>query len=187
MLATGDLGLLPEDELHRRAQSGPLYELKDNPLPALLEATRRANAMQPANVPGLVKLLENEDAALRWWGALGLVALSTEAKSAEPGLRKALADPSPEVRIAAAEAIGNLGDDAAALEVLTETLHHESEFVRLAALNVLDRFGTRARPALPAIRAAALKSPGPVASYVNRMVKYMPAWIASGQREAGHE
>jgi hypothetical protein len=110
-----------------------------------------------------------------------LVSLGTEVKPAEPALRKALSDAAPEVRIAAAEAIGNLGDDAAALAVLTAALRHESEFVRLPALNVRDRFGARARPALPAICAAAMKSKGHVAGYVNRMVGYMPAWIESGK------
>ena len=42
---------------------------------------------------------------------------------------------------AAAEAIGRLGDHPAALPVLTTALRHEAPAVRLAALNVLDRFG----------------------------------------------
>jgi uncharacterized sulfatase len=183
MVAADDLGLLPEHELHRRAKGHPLYDLDSNPLPALLDAARLANATQPANVPQLARLLGHDDPALRWWGAVGLVALGAEARPAEPDLRKALADAAPEVRIAAAEAIGNLGDDGAAMPVLTAALGHDSEFVRLTALNVLDRFGARARPALPAIRAAAMKSPSHVSGYVNRMVGYMPAWIESGKRE----
>lgn len=187
MLETGDLGLLPEYEMHRRAPGGVLYDIKDNPLPALLEAARVANAMDPKNIPQLVTLLENKDAALRWWGAVGLVALGANAKPAESALRKALADDAPEVRIAAAEAVGNLGDDAAALRVLRVALRHESAFVRLAALNVLDRFGPRAKPALPDIRAAAMKSNDHVAGYVNRMVGYLPAWIELGKREVKDE
>ncbi len=187
MLATGDLGLLPEYELHRRAPDGVLYNVKDNPLPALLDAAKLANAMKPENRPSLEKLLENNDPALRWWGAIGLVALGREAKPSLPALRKALNDDAPEVRIAAAEAVGNLGDDAAALGVLTTSLRDESQFVRLAALNVLDRFGARAKPALPDIRAAGMKSKDHIAGYVNRMVGYLPAWIEFGKREAKSE
>jgi hypothetical protein len=181
MIATGDLGLLPEYELHCRVKDGAPYDLKANPLPALIEAAHTTKA------PRLVKLLENADPALRWWGAAGLVGLGGGAKPAESSLRKALADSAPEVRIAAAEAIGNLGDDAAALPVLTAALRHESQFVRLAALNVLDRFGARAKPALPDIRAAGMKSKDHVAGYVNRMVSYMPAWIESGNRKVENE
>jgi len=71
--------------------------------------------------------------------------------------------------------------------VLKAALVHESEFVRLPAMNVLDRYGSRAVTVLPEIRAAGMKSKGQVAGYVNRMVGYMPAWIESGKREAGRE
>lgn len=182
MVGTGDLGLLPEHELHERAGGRPLHELAPNPLPELLAAARLANAMDPASAPLLARLLDHPDPALRWWGAVGLAALGREAAPVAPALRAALEDPAPEVRIATAEAVGNLGDDPAALAVLTAALGHDSEFVRLAALNVLDRFGPRARPVLPAIRAAAIKSPGHVAGYVNRMVEYLPAWIEHGRR-----
>ncbi len=184
MLSGGDLGLLPEYELHQRAQGLPLYDLARNPLPELLAAARLANAMQPTNSPHLASRLQHSDPAMRWWGAVGLVALGPEARATEALLRKALTDPAPEVRIAAAEAISNLGDDAAALPVLTTALEHDSAFVRLAALNVLDRLGPRARPALPAIRAAAMDSAGHAGSYVNRMVDYLPEWIQSGRRVA---
>ena len=116
-------------------------------------------------------------------------------------LRKALADDSPSVRIAAAEAIGNLGDYAAALPVLTKALEHESPLVRLAAMNVLDRFGAKAAPALNVIRSASvklddrvadfftgvartgagvqptLKSQDYIVEYLNRMVEYVPERI----------
>jgi len=94
---------------------------------------------------------------------------------AEGALRRALTDDSPSGRVAAAEAIGNLGDYDAALPVLLASLKHDAPLVRLAAMNVLDRFGRRAEPALPAIRGAAMKAKGHVADYVNRMVDYLPA------------
>jgi hypothetical protein len=61
MLATGDLGLLPEYELHQRATDSVLYDEKAKPLPELLNAARETN------VSRLVKLLENTDPTLRWW------------------------------------------------------------------------------------------------------------------------
>jgi len=120
-------------------------------------------------------------------------------------LRLALDDSSPDVRIAAAEAIGNLGDYAAALPVLTKALEHESPLVRLAAINVLDRFGARAAPALDSIKGAGvklddqavdflagvartgggvqptLKSQAYLVEYLNRMVEYVPERIEKGQ------
>jgi N-sulfoglucosamine sulfohydrolase len=178
MQRTSDLGLLPEYEIQLRSRASTPYDIaadvRANPLRALLDAAQIAGEMNPANLPKLVRLLEHPDAALRWWGVMGLVALGREAKPAEATLRKALVDSSPDVRIAAAEAISHLGDHAAALEVLTDALRHDAPIVRLAALNVLDRLGENARPALPAIRAARLETPGHVAEYVNRMVQYLP-------------
>ncbi|MBM4094521.1 MAG: sulfatase, partial [Planctomycetes bacterium] len=209
MKATGDLGLLPEHEmLVRSAGSTPwgiATDPRKNPLDALLDAASLANETKPDNASRLAALLENEDPALRWWGALGLVALGNGAGPAEPILRSALTDNSPSVRIAAAEALGNLGDHAAALPVLTKALEHESPLVRLVAVNALDRFGAKAAPVLNAIRAArvklddqtadhlagvartgggiqpTLKSQDHVIEYLNRMVKYVPERIENAQ------
>ena len=178
MKRTGDLGLLPERETGARAEGSTPYEIAEdpekNPLEALLEAAGAANGRDPANVPRLVALLESGEAALRWWGAVGLGALGKEAAPAGEALRRALKDDSPDVRIAAAEAVGGLGDYDEALAVLTGALRDPEPLVRLAALNVLDRFGPRARPALPAIRAASMKEKGHVADYVNRLSGYLP-------------
>jgi len=181
MLETGDLGLLPEYEMQIRSRAATPWEIavdrSKNPLADLLKAADLANRREPGNLPELVKYLENKDAALRWWGAQGLVALGAEARPAESALNRALNDESPAVRVAAAEALGNLGRYDAALPILISGLQHEMPVIRLTALNVLDRFGARAAPALPAIRAA--KSPGKdhLSDYVNRMVEYLPAQL----------
>lgn len=203
MKATGDLGLLSEHEMLVRSGGRTPWAIATdprlNPLDALLNAANLANAMKADNAAPLAELLGNEDSALRWWGALGLVALGKDAAPAETTLRKALADDSPSVRIAAAEAVGNLGDHAAALPVLTRALDHESSLVRLAAMNVLDRFGAKAASAVPAIKAAvakaddraaggagtakkakpAGKSQDHPAEYVTRMVEYMVPRISA--------
>jgi hypothetical protein len=185
MKATGDLGLLPEHEMLVRAAGSTPWEIaadpRKNPLDTLLSAAALANEMKPGNTKRLVALLTNKDAALRWWGALGLVALGKDAKPAESALRKALNDDSPSVRIAAAEAIGNLGDHAAALPVLTKALEHNAPLVRLAGINVLDRFGSKAKPALSAIRAAKMNQKDFVADFFDRMVQYLPAQLEAAK------
>lgn len=181
MLRTGDLGLLPEFEVLRRSESSTPYEIatgeRSNPLPSLIHAAQLANARDPADLPKLASLLEEPDAALRWWGVTGLVALGSEAKPAEAVLQKALTDVAPDVRIAAAEGAGHLGHLSEILPVLTASLQDPAPLIRLSALNVLERLGADAKPALPAIRAAGLKQRDPVSDYVNRMVQYLPAKI----------
>ena len=181
MMQTGDLGLLPEFEMQQRSKGSTPYEIatdsRSNPLTTLLDAAQTANGADPGDIPKLAAMLEQPDAAIRWWGALGLVALGEKAKPAKAALMKALANSSPDVRIAAAEAVGQLGNDSAALPVLREALHSDASILRLAALNVLDRLGDAAKPALPDIRAARLDGKGPVEDYVNRLVQYVPARI----------
>ncbi|MEW6305920.1 MAG: sulfatase-like hydrolase/transferase [Verrucomicrobiota bacterium] len=181
MQRIGDLG--PEYEMHRRAAGSTPYEIatnaKQNPLKELLAAADIANRRDPKNIPQLERLLANDDAALRWWGAIGLVALKEKAAPAESAVRKALQDASFEVRIAAAEALANLGQDAEALVVLKEALQHDSALVRLQSLNVIDRLGARARSLLPDVAKATLRDPAhkDASDYVARMVGYLPERI----------
>ncbi len=189
MKRTGDLGLLTEYELWQRAKNSTPYEIaknpKANPLNELLDAAWTANQLDAAQIPKLVKLLQQRDSSLRWWGAVGLASLGPKTAPALAEARIALKDEAPDVRIAAAEVLANLGYDNEALPVLRTELKQDNEFIRLAALNVLDRMGRRALPALDDIRAAGYsadrtkKSHG--ADSVTRMVKYLPDHIVNGK------
>jgi uncharacterized sulfatase len=178
MKRTGDLGLLPEYEMHRRAEGRTPYDVAHdrsaNPLDRLLEAADLANRMDSRCLGDLVGLLRDDDPAIRYWGAVGLVALRDQAAPAKEMLHKAAEDRAPNVRIAAAEALCQLGDIDRALPVLIEGLRHETPFIRLRAMNVLDGLGEAARPALPAMREAALPKAGHVGDYLSRMVEYVP-------------
>ena len=178
MRETGDLGLLPEYERDRRAEGTTPWDVRldptKNPVARLQDAADLAGAMDPANLDRLVALLAGADPAVRWWGAVGLVALGKQAAPAQAAVRKALEDPSPNVRVAAAEAMANLGKVDLALPVLTAALAHETAFIRLRAMNVLDRLGEAARPALAAMKSARMKGGGHVGGYVGRMVAYVP-------------
>jgi uncharacterized sulfatase len=179
MQRTGDLGLLPEYELDKRAEGRTPWDVahdaKANPGHRLIEAAGVANAMDPANVPKIVDLLEADDAAVRWWGAVGLAALGEQAAPAEETLRSALDDPAPNVRVAAAEALGHLGHQDAALAALTKALEHPTAFIRLRATNALDRLGEAARPAMSHLRGASKGVKDHVAGYLGRIAGYLPA------------
>jgi len=185
MKRAGDLSLLPEREMHGRARGSTPYEIaadaRLNPLDELLRAAEVANRMDPLDMPRLLELLAAKDSAVRWWGALGLVALKDKAAGAAAALRRATGDESADVRVAAAEALANLGHDADAIAALRAALASDSVFVRLAALNVARRLGARARPLLPAIREAKLTDPRhrDVSDYVARMVVYLPDQIGN--------
>ncbi len=180
MRAAGDLGLLPERELHARSAGSTPYAIatdaRRNPITELLRAAELANQMAPRNVAALAELLRATDSAVRWWGALGLLALRADAAPAKSALLAALDDVSPDTRIAAAETLAHLGSLDRTLPVLESALRVDDIFARLAALNAAHRLGPLARPLLPAIRQAKLAAPGhkDVSDYVNRLVEYLP-------------
>jgi len=178
MKRTGDLGLLPEYEMHRRAEDRTPYDVAHNrqlnPLDRLIPAADLASQMHADRLTELVRLLGDREPAVRYWGATGLLALGKRAQPVADALRSAIQDPAPNVRIAAAEALANIGRPDDALPVLIAGLKHDTPFIRLRAMNVLDRLGRRARPALEAIKQAKMPGKSHVGGYLGRMVKYVP-------------
>ena len=152
MLETKDAGLLPEHELRERARDTTVYEMlrdpKHYPVQRCFAAATLANTGDAENIPRLLELLEDNDAAIRFWAAVGLLGLARNAKEASPALNKALANPAPDVRSLAAEALCVMGEPTEALAVLEKELHQPSPFAALRAAEALAHIGETARPVL---------------------------------------
>jgi uncharacterized sulfatase len=172
-----DLGFLPESDLRTRFGKQPEYaavrqDAKLYPLERIAAAADLATRLDPKTRPQLLDLLRDGDTAVRWWAATGLGALATQPetdrKPSIEALRKALADASPAVQIAAADGLcwHQQFDDA--LPALIKGMENENDWVRLHAANVLDRLDARAKPALDLLRAAQ-KDKNP---YVVRVVEH---------------
>jgi uncharacterized sulfatase len=156
-----DLGLLPEADLRTRFGDEAPYaavrrDLGDYPLRRIAEAADLANRRDPSMLPRLLAFLGDKDAAVRYWGAIGLGSLGDKAdrESALKAATAALDDPAPWVRMASADALCRLGRPEKALPTLVEGLKDRNEWVRLQAINDLDRIDDEARPALQALKAA---------------------------------
>ena len=94
--------------------------------------------------------------AVRYWGAVGLhgcTRYAVDLALAKPALMTRLKDPAVVVRIAAAHALCDWGDERVALPVLIEALQHPTDKARLFAVIALDKLGEKARPALAQIQA----------------------------------
>ncbi len=123
-----------------------------------------------AALPKYAEALKDEHPAVRYWAIVGIqntVRDATERALWRESLMKALNDPSPTVRIAAAHALCDWGHAEDGLHVLTEFLHHPNEFARLYAINALRHLGEKAKPILSNIKEA-LKDPSP---YVQRVAR----------------
>jgi len=147
---TVDLGLLPEHDMRMRAKNSSEYEMARSgsyPLEHILETTLLIGKGKSA-LPKLMELLNDDEVAVRYWAAIGLTNLGSEATMAANTLITKLNDPSPEVRIAVAEALCSMNHERDALPVLAKLIEHEDLWVRILADNVVDRIGEQARPIL---------------------------------------
>jgi uncharacterized sulfatase len=161
-----DLGFLPEADLRSRFGGKPQHEaVRADPSVYPLEKLMAAADPSTENLEDLVK---DGDPAIRYWGILGHII--RKSPSAEAVFRKALEDPAPSVRLAAADGLCRLGKIDEALPVLRKDLRDPSEFVRHHAALVADSIGAKAAPLREELKAAAGVKAGE--DYVDRVVQH---------------
>ena len=157
MLATKDLGFLPECDLAARSAATTPYELARGgsapPLERIIAAAELVGA-GPAAIGDQRKLLKDADSAVRYWGAVGLRALGEKARPAVDALTAALGDSSPTVRVEAAWALVDLAKADKALPLLVTELEGADKRAAVRAARALQMLGEKARPVLPAMQRA---------------------------------
>jgi hypothetical protein len=123
------------------------------PLERIMDVANMATKRDPANLPALVRWLEDPHECIRYWAALGCLMLGEKAAPASAALGKRLKDASSPVRVAAAGSLCKIGRAEAGLAVLTGTLlEDKSAPARLQAANALE--GLSLAAALPALEKA---------------------------------
>ena len=159
----GDLGLIPEPELTVRTEKlgsawAIIQQSENADLNARLREVVRAGETDTFNREKLVAALKNgSDAAIRYWGAIGLGNAQGYMDSDVAALLVTAInkDESSAVRIAAARALAIKGVQVnTAINCLVRELKHDDQWTRLSAALVLDEMGEAARPAIPALTEA---------------------------------
>ena len=103
----------------------------------------------------IIEALKDKYSSVRYWGVIGLHShckAPADIKRAKFAIEKMLEDPAPVVRIAAAHALCDWGEEKDALPVLAEALSCKTDKARLYAIIALNKIGGKARPALAQIR-----------------------------------
>ncbi|HUU16860.1 MAG TPA: sulfatase-like hydrolase/transferase [Sedimentisphaerales bacterium] len=116
------------------------------------------------------KALSDKYASVRYWAVIGLhnnCKSSSDIERAKATLEKSLKDPATIVRVAAAHAMCDWGEEKEALPVLAEALKDKTDKARLYAVIALNKIGEKARPFLPQIKAAVEDSD----NYVQRVAR----------------
>ncbi|MEI8380744.1 MAG: sulfatase-like hydrolase/transferase [Planctomycetota bacterium] len=179
-----DLGFLPEGERFVRSRGDSQFDMARDgdhyPFERIFAAAELASMMAPSATPALKMQLKDPDSSVRYWGVMGISMRGREhIIAAQQELRTCLKDSSPDVAIAAAEALVSFGDDADrdnALKLLIGRANwsDNSVFVCMAALNSLDALGDKAASVAAAIGQLPTKGPVPDArysDYVPRLIK----------------
>ena len=165
---TRDIGFLAEAEMHIRAEGKTPYEIatdfKAYPQQRIVAAAELVGT-GPENLAKMTKLLDDSDGAVRYWAAVGLArqtsgGLGSLGAEAAQALKKALSDPAPNVRFAAAGALCGLEQCEEALNVLVKGLDDDRPVVVLAAARELQNIGNRACPVAGEIEKAKGKAAG---------------------------
>ncbi len=170
MVETRDTGLLSEAEMHIRAEGSTPYEMARQiskyPQRRILAAADLVGR-GPNHIPKLIRSLSDSDSAVRYWSAVALSVLGSEASPATEALTERLVDSSPNVRFAAAGALCNLGLCEDALPVLAEGLEDWREETVLYAAREIQSIGDKARPIIQQIRETQGRYKNPDGTYKN--------------------
>jgi hypothetical protein len=154
-LEIGDLGFLPEGEMHDRCGDLTPYELgrdkKKYPLAKIKAAAEKATTATSSSLGDLQSMMKDKDAAIRYWGATGCIILGKGATAAKSDLVNLCKDPCADVRSAASQALFMIGEVKTAESTLEAILSEKNPFSRLRAMNVLDHMDESAREAVTRI------------------------------------
>ena len=179
MLAIRDNGFIPEGSPLEGYDAA--HDPKAYPLERIMDECDIVTKRDPANLPKLIAWMDDENECVRYWAAVGCVMLREKCAPAAEALAKRLTDASPQVRVAAAEALCHAGQEAKGEPALIACLGDDkSPWVRLQAANALGNIGEKARPALAALEKA--MSDG--SNYVQRATEYT-ASVLKGEPVGG--
>jgi arylsulfatase A-like enzyme len=199
LVAIRDVCFLPEGELHTRSMGTTPYELARSdekyPQARIVATAELASNLSPDALPELKALLKDTDSAVRWWAALGHLMRGADAVTRNEGvLRQALSDDSLHVRIVAAQALGQYGDEnarTAALATLAELAPPKENgvLVSMPALAAIEALGDRAASLRDLVRDLNPDGPSPDArynSYVPRLMENIaPAAKPAASKKKG--
>lgn len=153
-----DLGFLAEAEAHLRAIDAgvTLYELAHDPELYDIEAIMAAaeEASRGGSSERLLELLEDDDGAVRYWGAVGVQCQGATSPSLFRRLALVVSENPPATSIAAAEAMCHAGYPLSALGLLRahfgfiepgDNWHEGQPWVKLQAARAMANIGEDAR------------------------------------------
>lgn len=145
MREIGDTGLVPESMYENISKNGTVdayVHSDDFPWDTVLQTALAAGDGGDGIAGKLNVAMNHEHPVVRYWGATGCTIQKSDGTTVRKSLAKLLQDPSPSVRVAAAEALYVLGEKETGFKGLIRTLSETSDpVVALEALNITQALG----------------------------------------------
>jgi N-sulfoglucosamine sulfohydrolase len=136
-----DAGFIPEpirNEIYGNISMYDVVREPGFPLNEIIDAAEMSTSQDAGDIPIFIELLNSENPAVRYWGAIGLLNLGENAEPAKENLMIALNDEYATVSVVAAEALYILGEHGIAKDKLLQILDVNNEYVRCFAMNTID-------------------------------------------------
>jgi arylsulfatase A-like enzyme len=153
-----DVGLVPETEYKNFAGEKSMYDYMRStvcPFDELIAAADLATLGGKSNLDTFVQYLKNNNSAIRYWGATGLLILKNDAKPATSALKEASSDKSGAVATLVAEALYGLGEKELARGIYTRILKDAVTYDmndRTFALNSIDAINDNSPELISAVQ-----------------------------------
>ena len=143
IISNRDVGFIPESMYSVFAGDSTLYDYAQSyhyDLEGIKAVADMAIERDSSNIGNLIKEMSSNDPVKRYWAALGAVILKEKALPAKEKLLELTGDMTHEVRIAAAEALGYIGEQEMAVEILEKELRFDEKkdkYIYVYAANAL--------------------------------------------------
>jgi arylsulfatase A-like enzyme len=137
-----DAGFIPEADRNTRAGNQPVYDymrVAEVPLQEIILAAVQASDGDPGKMDLFLEWLENDDSAVRYWAAQGLLLLGDAVRPHLARIREVASDPSWNVGVLGAEMLYRLGEKEEAILAYHHVLQCDAQMARTDALNSIDR------------------------------------------------
>ncbi|MBT4845022.1 MAG: sulfatase [Planctomycetaceae bacterium] len=160
-----DVGFLPEGEIHSRSVGTTPYEMghddKLYPLERIMAAANWATHKDVDELPDVKKYIDDDDSAVRYWVAVGILNRGAPAVAvSDKELKTLMSDASPYAQIAASYAVAKYSKNSALVQTAVATLlelapwtPQQDVFVSIMALNAIDKLDGLFSPHLSKIKA----------------------------------
>jgi uncharacterized sulfatase len=178
-----DVGLLPEGEMHQRAEGTTPYDMAHDdalyPMQRILSIAGAAASMKPDVLPELKAAFADKDNAIRYWAVMGALMRGKEGVAQfHTELTAATKDSSTYVQIPAHWALAKYGTEADRTPALSGLVSlanwsQHNLFTSMSALCAIGDLGDTAKPILEDLKKLPNKGPSPdprFNSYISRLL-----------------